>query len=137
MNRSFFTFSLVAILLGITLGIAYAGGNPVPVDPLEQGKGAYGAVENGQWLLAFAFASMLLGSAARWLGGKKWGFLATEAGGYAMAVFTGLGAFGAGYIEAGAFSIPLVMTALITMLSAMGMHGPAKSVVKKSTGAES
>ena len=137
MNRSIFLhLAIISLLLILIVDMAFAGGMPAPVDPLEQGKGAYESVRSGQWMMAVAFGSMLLGSLARWVGGYGWKFLKTEAGGYIIAICTGLGSFGAGYIEAGAFSLPLIMVAMTTMFAAMGMHGPAKSMVKKSTGAE-
>lgn len=132
MNRLISTFVVAALLLFLMLDMAFAGG--VPVDPLDQGKGAYEAVRSGQWMMAAAFASMLLGSLARWAGGYKWKFLKSEAGGYTIAIFTGLGSLGAGYIESGALSVQLLMIAMTTMFASMGMHGPAKSLVKKNTG---
>lgn len=134
MNRNIFTLVVTTLLLTLLLGIAFAGGSPAPVDPLEQGKGAYEAVRSGQWMMAVAFASMLLGSLARWAGGYQWKFLKSEAGGYTIAIFTGLGSLGAGYIESGALSVQLLMIAMTTMFASMGMHGPAKSLVKKNTG---
>ena len=97
----------------------------------DQGKGLYDSVKGGHWVLAFGFFGMLLGSIARFAGGKKWGFLKTKAGGYTIAAFTGLGILGLLIIEAGTFSASMVPTAIIGMTTAMALHGPAKAVTKK------
>lgn len=105
-----------------------------PEKVLDQGKALYKSVKGGEWLLAFGFLGMLLGSIARFAVGKKWEFLKTKAGGYTIAGFTGLGILGALIIEAGAFSVSMVPTAITGMLAAMALHGPAKAVKEKLKG---
>lgn len=109
--------------------------NQAPEDPIDQGKGLYTSVKGGYWLLAFGFFGMLLGSAARFAVGKNWDFIKTKAGGYTIAGFTGMGILGGLIIEAGSFSVSMLPTALVATLAAMALHGPAKAVKKKLTGA--
>lgn len=109
--------------------------NQAPEDPLDQGKGLYTSVKGGYWLLAFGFFGMILGSVARFAAGKKWDFIKTKAGGYTIAGFTGMGILGGLIIEAGSFSVSMLPTALTATLAAMALHGPAKAVKKKLTGA--
>jgi len=106
-----------------------------PEKPIDQGKALYKSVKGGEWLLAFGFLGMLLGSLARFAFGKKWAFLKTKAGGYTIAGFTGMGILGALIIEAGAFSVSMIPTAVTGMLAAMALHGPAKGLKKKMAGA--
>lgn len=106
----------------------------VPDNALDQGKALYKNVKGGYWLLAFGFFGMILGSAARFAFGKKWAFLKTKAGGYTIAGFTGMGILGGLIVEAGAFSVSMIPTAVAAMLAAMAMHGPAKGLAKKMSG---
>ena len=114
--------------------VAEAEPAPVPEKPLEQGKALYKSVKGGEWLLAFGFLGMLLGSIARFALGKKWKFLTSKAGGYTIAGFTGMGSLGGLIIEAGSFSMSMVPTALTVMLAAMALHGPAKAAKDKLKG---
>ncbi len=105
-----------------------------PDKPLEQGKGLYKSVKGGEWLLAFGFLGMILGSIARFTIGKKWKFLTSKAGGYTIAGFTGVGILGTLIVEAGAFSMSMLTPAILATTAAMAMHGPAKAIKNKLVG---
>ncbi len=108
--------------------------NKVPENAIDQGKGLYTSVKGAEWLLAFGFLGMLLGSLGRWATAKKWNFIKTKAGGYTIAGFTGLGILGGLIVEAGAFSTSMLPTAITGMLAAMALHGPAKAAKDKLQG---
>ena len=74
---------------------------------------------------------MLLGSISRFIVGRKWKFIETDAGGYVIAAFTGMGILGGGIIESGSLSMQVAVLALVGTLTAMGLHGPAKALKKK------
>lgn len=105
-----------------------------PTKPLDQGQGLYKSVKGGEWLLAFGFLGMLLGSLSRWVIGSKWDFIKTKTGGYFISAGVGLGVLGTLIIEGGGFSASMLPTAITATLAAMAMHGPAKGLKKKLTG---
>lgn len=96
-----------------------------PTGIAEQGKALYSASKNGDWMIAIALLMMLIGTAARWLVGKKWAFLKSKAGGYSIAIAMGLGILGTGMYEVG-FSLGLLMNAVLVTTSSMGLYGAAK-----------
>ncbi len=102
--------------------------------PIDQGKGLYNSIRGAEWLVAFGFLGMLLGSLARFATGKKWDFIKTKAGGYTIAGFTGMGILGGLIVEAGSFSVSMISPALMATLAAMALHGPAKAIKKKLAG---
>jgi hypothetical protein len=104
---------------------------PAPEKPADQAKGIFDSVKGGEWVLAFGFLAMLLGSVGRWLFGMKWAFIKTKAGGYVIAASTGLGVLGVGIVESGSFSFGLVPIAATAMFAAMGIHTPAQAVTQK------
>ena len=105
-----------------------------PTKPVDQGKGLYDSVKGGEWLLAFGFLGMLLGSIARFIIGRKWDFIKTKTGGYIISAGVGLGTLGTLIIEADGFSMSMLSPAILATTAAMALHGPAKGLKKKLVG---
>lgn len=107
-----------------------------PEGAVDQAKGLFSSVKGGQWMLAFGFMAMLVGSILRYAMKLKWKFWESEAGGYTIAGITGLAALGANIVSSGSFSMDGLMLAATIMITAMGLHGPGKAVAKKLKPAE-
>ena len=102
-----------------------------PEKATDQASSLFASIKGGQWLLAFGFFAMLLGSILRYAMKLKWKFWDSKTGGYVIAGVTGLAALGVSVVTTGSFSMDGVMAAATIMLTAMGLHGPAKAAKEK------
>ncbi|MDP2607251.1 MAG: hypothetical protein Q8S00_32340 [Deltaproteobacteria bacterium] len=100
---------------------------------VDSAKGAITSLKGGKAILGLGFIALFLGAVGRKLVGLKWNFWKSKAGGYTIAVFSGLTLFGTGTISNGSFSLDVLLNSVVVVLVAMGLHGPAKSAKAAAT----
>lgn len=105
--------------------------NPASEDPIGTGSSLVQALKDGQWLVAFGFALLLLVFILRWgLAAMKIKWAETKPGGFILAFGTSLAlAFGIAFSTGAGFSFALLVGAGGAAWLAAGQHGHIKDVI--------
>lgn len=114
-----------------TAGSDDAHANPAKEDPIGTGGQLIQALKDGQWLVAFGFALLLLVFVLRWvLAAMKIEWANSKPGGFILAFGTSLAlTLGIAFSSGAGFSLGLAIAAGGAAWAAAGIHGHIKDVI--------